>query len=482
MRKRNPAQAVAAQDRYFLPALILASADFAVFFGMFLLAFLIRYYSPFASLVPADHSIPAIHPYVTLALCIALMGFVVFERIGLYARRVGLDRKVWTVTLILATLVNYIFIMAILFNYRGYSFSRLTVAMAIPLTAIGVVVVHGLLKQAQFYLIQRGVVFQKTAIIGPLNLCADAEQRLRDHYGSQFQVLGYITTQDAPSRLNETFSESDGVTLLGARGQLSSILRENPIDCVMVAMDSGDHREILNVMNECRRLGVTYRLSPELYDMLAQRVPIDEFEELPTLLFGESPLAGAGEFAKRSVDIMISMAALLVASPIMAFIALLIRFDTKGSVFYVQERVGNDGRRFYIYKFRSMVDEAEKESGPIWATANDPRTTVVGRFLRKYNLDELPQFYNVLRGDMSVVGPRPERPYFVNKFKNEIPQYMRRHLVKSGITGWAQVNGWRGDTSVLERTNHDLYYVKNWSLLLDLQIMLKTLVSFKNAY
>ncbi|MBZ0255176.1 sugar transferase, partial [bacterium] len=259
-------------------------------------------------------------------------------------------------------------------------------------------------------------------------------------------------------------------------------LEQGGIDQVVITMPPEDHREILEIMSLCGQYNTPYRMTPELYDLLAQRVQVEEIEEMPALLFDESPLIGGGRLLKRSCDVIISSLAIIVASPLMLFIAALIRFDTRGPVFYVQERVGNDGRRFNIFKFRSMVDKAEQESGPIWATSNDPRTTIIGRFLRKYNLDELPQFFNVLRGDMSLVGPRPERPYFVNKFKGEIPNYMRRHMVKTGITGWAQVNGWRGDTSVGKRTEHDLYYVKNWSLFLDIKIILKTLVSFKNAY
>lgn len=483
MRKRTNKSAPKIHDRYIIPALILAVVDGMVLVGAFLLAYMVRFYTPLFDFInPGGGPVPDFEPYLVLALMISALGLFVFERIGLYQRRVGLDRKVWVVTLILATLVNYVFVMALLFNYRGFEFSRLTVGLAIPFSSLGVVATHYLLKQAQLYLLDRGIIFFKTVLVGPASQCRKFQDKMLQYYGSQYQVLGFVSTENKPATFAETASPKDAIPCIGVRNDLDALLEQGGVDQVIITMPPEDHREILEIMNTCRQYNTPYRMTPELYDLLAQRVQVEEIEEMPALLFDESPLIGAGRMLKRSCDILISSMALIIASPLMLFIAALIRFDTRGPVFYVQERVGNDGRRFHIYKFRSMVDKAEQESGPIWATSNDPRTTIIGRFLRKYNLDELPQFFNVLRGDMSLVGPRPERPYFVNKFKGEIPNYMRRHMVKTGITGWAQVNGWRGDTSVGKRTEHDLYYVKNWSLFLDIKIILKTLVSFKNAY
>ena len=227
---------------------------------------------------------------------------------------------------------------------------------------------------------------------------------------------------------------------------------------------------------------MSFQVVPDVYEDVSRFTGFCEVEGLPFLALGETPLSGFGLLMKRFMDCFFAGIALIISSPVMFMVAALIKLDSNGPIFFVQERVGNDGRKFNIYKFRSMIDQAEKDTGPKWATANDPRTTHVGRFIRKYNLDELPQFVNVLCGDMSLVGPRPERPYFVDKFKEQIPHYMRRHMVKTGLTGWAQVNGLRGDTSVVKRTKYDLYYVRNWSILFDLKILLKTITSFKNAY
>jgi exopolysaccharide biosynthesis polyprenyl glycosylphosphotransferase len=250
----------------------------------------------------------------------------------------------------------------------------------------------------------------------------------------------------------------------------------------VVAPNGEEYNTLLRVIRECRSRGIRFEMVPELFEAMALHMDVEELGYAPIIALGETPLEGPARFTKRIMDLVIALVALVVSAPIMALIAALIKLDSKGTVLFVQERVGNDGQTFRMYKFRSMVQDAEANTGPVWATADDPRRTKVGKWIRRYNLDELPQLLNVVLGDMSIVGPRPERPYFVNKFKESIPRYMRRHMVKSGITGWAQVNGLRGDTSVLERTFYDIYYVENWSLLFDLRILWRTLLSFKNAY
>jgi len=200
----------------------------------------------------------------------------------------------------------------------------------------------------------------------------------------------------------------------------------------------------------------------------------DEFG-VPLLLFNQTPVGLSDRFIKRSYDIVLSSTILLILSPVYLLLALLVKLTSKGPIFYSQNRVGADGREFRIYKFRSMEQNAENKTGPVWAQKDDPRTTGLGKFLRQWNLDEIPQFFNVLKGDMSVVGPRPERPVFVEHFKKDIPKYMLRHKMKSGITGWAQVNGLRGNTPIEKRIKYDLYYIGHWSHIFDLKIMALTL-------
>ncbi len=478
MKKRNEINNnLMKTDRYFIPLLLLLFTDLVVLVSTFCLAYLIRFYTPLYVWYPPPLPpyIPDFGNYFLLSLTIGGIGIIIFERFGFYQRRVGLDRYAHPASMVLAILVTYVFIMALLFNYRGVSYSRMTVGLAVILSCGGIVFVHYLLRCAHQLMIDRGIVFLRTVLVGPEWCCVEIESKLQEHHGSQYQIIGYVDTE-------ENTSVDSSIPRLGSKEQLSSILQNEPVDNVIVAMPPKDHQEILQVIDTCRERKIAYRVIPDLYDHLLRCLKMEEIDELPLIVFGETPLHGAGLYAKRLMDVLIASVALMISSPFMLLIAILIKWDTKGKVFYVQERISLDGRKFKMYKFRSMVEDAELNTGPTWAKSLDPRTTYVGRFIRKYNLDEFPQFLNVLRGDMSLVGPRPERPYFVDKFKGEIPYYMRRHIVKSGISGWAQVHGWRGDTSLEERTKHDLYYVENWSLLLDLKIIWKTFTSFKNAY
>jgi exopolysaccharide biosynthesis polyprenyl glycosylphosphotransferase len=201
---------------------------------------------------------------------------------------------------------------------------------------------------------------------------------------------------------------------------------------------------------------------------------LEDVDGTPVINLSQVPLQGWSSLIKRAMDVVLSLAALAVLLPFFPLLAALIWLEDRGPIFYRQERMGLDGRSFMILKFRSMRVNAESSTGPVWAIKNDPRRTRVGELLRRWSLDELPQLWNVLKGEMSLIGPRPERPAFVNEFKHKIPQYMLRHRVKSGITGWAQVHGWRGNTSIRKRIQYDLYYIENWSLKLDLKILWMT--------
>jgi exopolysaccharide biosynthesis polyprenyl glycosylphosphotransferase len=221
---------------------------------------------------------------------------------------------------------------------------------------------------------------------------------------------------------------------------------------------------------------IEVKVVPDLLQFIALRARLEDLEGLPIISVNDVPLQGFNSWVKRALDVTLSGAAMLVFAIPFGVIAALVKLTSAGPVFYRQERTGLDGKAFTVNKFRSMYLNAEGKSGPVWAHDDDPRATPLGRWLRRLDLDELPQFLNVLVGDMSIVGPRPERPFFVDQFKHRIPQYMLRHKVKAGITGWAQINGWRGNTSLEKRIEYDLYYIQNWSVALDLKIMWLTLV------
>jgi Undecaprenyl-phosphate glucose phosphotransferase len=267
---------------------------------------------------------------------------------------------------------------------------------------------------------------------------------------------------------------------VGQYSDLRQFLSRTDIDQVVVALPLEDHQILPDIMAELKDSLLDIKVIPDIYQFASIGGAIEEFEGLPVISLQGCPLDGINLFAKRALDISIASASLLILSPLLIVIALLVKLTSRGPVLFKQERVSFDGSPFSIIKFRTMVSDAEA-SGPGWTKPGDARVTLLGRLLRSTSLDELPQLFNVLWGDMSIVGPRPERPVYIKEFRKRIPRYMLRHKVPAGITGWAQVHGWRGDTSIDKRIEYDLYYIENWSLLLDLKIVVMTLLKgFKN--
>lgn len=300
-----------------------------------------------------------------------------------------------------------------------------------------------------------------------------------------YHVAGFVRHRPWPD--GRVRSELDGEPVLGVTAELATIVEQHDVDEIIVAMSGVSHQEILDVIFNVTELPVSIRVYPDTFRLItSDALNISDLNGLPTVEVRTLGLRPIDRVVKRIMDVVFSGAALVVLSPLLLLVALLIKLSSIGPVFYIQERVGRDGRPFNVIKFRSMPVDAESETGPIFATKDDPRPNGLGRFMRRYSIDELPQLINVFLGEMSIVGPRPERPHFVDQFRQMIPAYMARHYEKAGLTGWAQVNGLRGDSSIEERTLYDLYYVENWSILFDLKIMVKTLFHvFKrdnNAY
>ena len=248
------------------------------------------------------------------------------------------------------------------------------------------------------------------------------------------------------------------------------------IDYLFIALPLSAHDTVKTILHTTRNEIVDIKVVPDILEYVAIRAGIEDLDGVPIVNLSDVPMRGFDSFVKRIMDIMFGAGGMLIALIFFPVVVFLVKFRSPGPIFFKQERMGLDGKSFLMYKFRTMEVDAELETGPVMSQANDPRVTPFGKVLRKLYVDEWPQFWNVLKGDMSLVGPRPERPFFVYYFKEQIPQYMLRHKVRSGITGWAQVNGWRGNTSIEKRIEHDLYYIENWSLLLDLKIIWLTLV------
>ncbi len=277
-----------------------------------------------------------------------------------------------------------------------------------------------------------------------------------------------------------------GVKVLGRLGNLEVILPENKLDEIAISLSLKDYHNLEEIVSVCEKSGVHTKFIPDYNSLIPTRPYTEDLMGLPVINIRYVPLTNTGNIIiKRITDVVGALAGLVITSPIMLLAAVLVRLTSPGPVIFKQERVGLHNKTFYMYKFRSMEKQSPREEKRAWTVRNDPRVTPVGKFLRRTSIDELPQLFNILKGDMSLVGPRPERPLFVEKFKEEIPRYMVKHQVRPGLTGWAQVNGLRGDTSIRKRVEYDLFYIENWTLGFDLKIILMTFFTGfinKNAY
>ena len=277
-----------------------------------------------------------------------------------------------------------------------------------------------------------------------------------------------------------------GIQVLGRIDNLEEILPENKLDEIAIALPLKNYKRLEEIVGKCEKSGVHTKFIPDYNSVIPSRPYTEDLSGLPVINIRRVPLTSTFNwYLKRVVDIIGSLVAIILFSPIMLLSVIIIKSRKDGPVLFVQERVGLHNKVFKMYKFRTMIEQKPEEEEKEWTTKNDPRVTGFGKFLRRTSLDETPQFFNILKGDMSLIGPRPERPQFVEQFKEEIPRYMVKHQVRPGLTGWAQVNGYRGDTSIRKRVEYDIYYIENWTIGLDIQIILLTFLKGfvnKNAY
>ena len=327
-------------------------------------------------------------------------------------------------------------------------------------------------------LYKRGWSESRTLIVGAGEAGHIILEKIRVSPQLGYRPVGFLDDE----RAGQTVLK---LPVLGRIEQLGDIVAQHRVDEVIVALPEASHQDLLSVISRCEDGRVSIKVFPDVFQIMAAEVNIGDLNGLPLLTMRDVAMRGWRLTVKRIVDVVLSALVLIFGAPLFFLLAILVKLDSRGPALYWQERMGLDARPFPCFKFRSMRVDAEAETGPVWATPDDPRRTRIGTFLRRYSLDELPNFINVFLGQMSLVGPRPERPMFVEQFRQMVPRYMERHHEKAGITGWAQVNGLRGDTSIWERTKYDLYYVEHWSLWLDFKIMILTVLRFlrdPNAY
>ncbi len=338
--------------------------------------------------------------------------------------------------------------------------------LSIPLITIG----RWLLSSVRDLLRSRGTAVDRLLIVGTGETARLVAQKIRGSAYLGYNLLGVVAETGGEA---DQPAEAFGQPVLGKIAELPELIDRYQPDEIIIALPPVSDAEILHVINICQRDRLSLKVFPDVYDIMAAGVTIDDLGGLPLMSVRDSAARSWRAAAKRMTDVLVGGLILILISPFLLLFALLVKFDSPGPVFFVQERMGLDGKLFPMVKFRSMRIDSEAK-GPGWTVKDDPRITRLGRFIRKYSIDELPQFINVLLGDMSLVGPRPEQPSFVEQFRKMIPRYMERHREKAGLTGWAQVNGLRGDTSIEERTKYDLWYIENWSIWLDFKIILRT--------
>lgn len=337
-------------------------------------------------------------------------------------------------------------------------------------------------KQGLRWVREKGYNKQFVLILGGGSLGKRFYKNLQYYPELGYEVIGFLDDQQKSSELDSVGYPD----IIGEIYQLEDILNREHIDEVIIALPLHAHEKFEWIVGICEKVGVKALIIPDYFDYLPARPFFENFADMPLINVRDIPLDEfRNRMAKRCFDIIFSSLSILLLSPVFLLIALAIRITSQGPVIFKQERVGLNRKRFYMYKFRSMRVQTNQASDQTWTIENDPRRTKFGTFLRKTSLDELPQFINVFLGHMSIVGPRPERPFFVEQFKEEIPKYMVKHHIRPGITGWAQTNGYRGDTSIKDRIRLDIFYIENWTFIFDIKIIFKTIIKGlfnRNAY
>jgi Undecaprenyl-phosphate glucose phosphotransferase len=364
-----------------------------------------------------------------------------------------------------------------IFSVRSSYQSRTTVLVFSALTAISVLMLRRFSWLAIRRLRTRGFNQSLAILVGTGRVARKTCRALRHAGWMGIKVFGHV--EDRETRW------TGDLNILGTTEDLPYLIEKYGIGHVFICLPLSRYHEARRVFDVLSQTLVEVRLIADLPELAGVSFTTSNLDGLPVVGLRESPHFGLNVVIKRAMDVAMSLIALVVLSPVLALIALVVKVTSHGPVFYRQERCGLNGKSFQMLKFRSMRVDAEHQTGAVWARKNDPRRTWLGTFLRATSLDELPQLFNVLKGDMSLVGPRPERPVFIKQFSRTIPNYMARHRVKAGITGWAQVHGWRGNTSLRKRVQYDLYYITHWTPWLDLRILGMTVVKGlmnRNAY
>lgn len=403
---------------------------------------------------------------------------------GLYAPKRVSGRREEISNIIKANSIGLLIFTLVLFmgskNYYMYHFSRKLVFIFYGIDIFLTILERNVIRYILRLMRAKGYNQKHILLIGYSRAAESYIDRVLANPEWGYNIRGILDDN------MERGFEYKGIKVIGTIENLELILEMNVLDEIAITLSIKEYERLERIVNDCERSGVHTKFIPD-YNHVVPTVPhIEDLQGLPIINIRYVPLTLLHRaLSKRIVDIIGSLVGIILFSPIMLIVAVLIKLTDKGPIIFAQERVGLHNKPFKMYKFRSMAVESPQKEAKKWTTKNDPRVTAIGRFIRKTSLDELPQFFNIFIGDMSLVGPRPERPFYVEKFRDEIPHYMIKHQVRPGLTGWAQVNGYRGDTSIEKRIDHDLYYIENWSMGFDFKILFLTVFKGfinKNAY
>lgn len=452
--------------------LVFLACDLAVTSGIWVGAYFLRF-----AIWPSPDGVPDFQLVLRAWPMVLVLAAVSYRLSGLYEvhRLRQLPRELGVVCR--ASGLLFVLAITVAFYRRDLYESRLALALFLGLNVLGLTLTRRLVWQLLKYMRGRGLNYGRAVIVGTGRNARRVARTIQENGWTGLEAVGFV---DDSGKF-----EPQLLPRLGRVDQLDKIVAEHDVDHVFVALPASRCAELPRVYQAVSDLLVEVQLVPDIPDLAGMRLRLVEIDGVTFVSLRRNPHHGVARMAKRTMDVVLATAALVLVGPVMAAPAVAVKLTSSGPVLYRQARTGLGGRSFHMLKFRSMRPDAERRTGPVWAARDDARCTPLGRFMRRWSLDELPQIFNVLAGDMSLVGPRPERGVFVEQFRRQIPGYTQRHQVKAGITGWAQVNGWRGNTSLRHRVQCDLYYIANWSLGLDLKILFLTLwcgLRHRNAY
>lgn len=452
--------------------------DALVIFISYLIAYLIMYYN--------DDAILALSAQVYFsALVIIIPGFLIlYEFFELYTPKRISGRRSEIANIFKANSIGFLIFTLTLYlggkNMNMHHFSRRLVIIFYILTNVLMVFERSFIRSFLMSIRTKGYNQKHILLIGYSRAAEGYIDRVKQNPEWGYNIRGILDDH------KERGYCYNGVKVIGTIANLHMILEMNVLDEIAITLSIKEYEHLEAIVNDCEKSGVHTKFIPDYNNFIPTIPYIEDLQGLPVINIRHVPLTELhNAYIKRIVDIFGALFGIILFSPVMLITAILVKLTDGGPIIYSQERVGLHNKPFKMYKFRSMAVQKPSEEKSKWTTQNDPRVTAVGRFIRKTSIDETPQFFNVLKGNMSLVGPRPERPFYVEKFREEIPHYMIKHQVRPGLTGWAQVNGFRGDTSIQKRIDHDLYYIENWTLGFDFKIMFLTIFKGfinKNAY